>query len=780
LTVAVAGNRGLVLALAGIALLLVSTLLAYRPPAPRGPQAPPQVFSAYRAKVILRDLMGAGVPHPIGSPADAQLRQAIVDRLSALGYSVELQSGLACNDGACGRPVNIIAKLGGRPRVIGGSGEHGVVLLAAHYDSVPAGPGASDDGAGVAAVLEIARILAGRPPAAHPIVLLITDGEEAGLLGAMLFVHEHPLAKQVAAAVNVEARGTSGPSMMFETGSANTWLMRLYAAAVARPITNSLYYVVYKQLANDTDFTAFKQAGYQGFNFAIIGNVGRYHTPLDNVVNADDGSIQHQGDSALAVLSALASSPEATAPPGESVFFDGFARMLIAWPARFTLPAALALLALLLAETEVLLRRRAVAWREILWAEAGLLGMLAAGVLLCAALLSLLIAAGRVPPIHAASWVSEPLPMHAAAAAIALMAAGGAGAWLGQRAGFWGFWAAAALNAALASVICALVAPGASFVVLLTALAAAVGVLPALLRRVSSPLAGWPELAAILPVLAGFAAVLPSLRFLYPAIGSVAWPLTTLVLCLTWAPLLPLLAAASTAMRRRVVATAALTAAAGGLVALCLPAYSADWPQRINIEYWLDADTRQAHYLARCDCDQLPAPLASGARFDRRPHPRFAGSAELGFYAAAPVQSLAAPELTLNAPPRPIPGFGTHFELHLRSVRSAAEALVVFPASFRVLGVELPTSTGLLQAKLAQLTGGSTLLDLVALPPAGVDFSVNIPGRLPVLVQVFDQSYDVAAGGALQGSRPQNATSSQDGDLTVVHRTVSLDPAADR
>lgn len=83
---------------------------------------------------------------------------------------------------------------------------------------MPAGPGASDDGAAVATVLEIARILAARPASRHPVVLLITDGEEAGLLGAFLFVREHPLAKQVRAAVNLDARGTSGPSLMFETG----------------------------------------------------------------------------------------------------------------------------------------------------------------------------------------------------------------------------------------------------------------------------------------------------------------------------------------------------------------------------------------------------------------------------------------------------------------------------------------------------------------------------------------------------------------------------------
>jgi hypothetical protein len=777
--VASAGNRGLILAFAGISLLLTATWLAYIPPAPSGPGAPSSVFSADRAKTILRDLVGSGVPHPIGSPADAQLRHAIVDRLTALGYGVELQSGWACNEGTCGSPVNIIARLGGRADDAG-SGNRDVILLAAHYDSVPAGPGASDDGAGVAEVLEIARILAARPPAAHPIALLLSDGEEAGLLGAILFVRDHPLAKQVAAAVNLEARGTSGPSMMFETGSANTWLMQLFASAVARPVTNSIYYVVYKQLANDTDFSAFKRAGYQGFNFAIIGNVGRYHTPLDNVANADESSIQHQGDSALSVVSALASSPALNAPDAESVFFDGFAHTLIAWPARFTLPAALALLVVLLAEAGILLRRGAFAWREVLWAWVGMFAMLAAGVLLCAALLAVVIAAAQMPPFGAASWVSHPLPMHVAAAAIALLAAGSAGAWLARRAGFWGVWVAAALTAAVLSAVGAALIPGASFAMLLTALGAGLGVLPALLKRGDPKSGGWAVvLAAVLPVLAGFAAVLPSLQFLYVAMGSVAWPLVTLVLCLAVAPLLPLLVEASARVRQRVITAAALTAATGGLIALCLPAYSAAWPQRINLEYWLDADTGQAHYLARCDSQHLPAGLAAAGDFDPRPRPRFAGSGALAFYANAPAQSLAAPEMTLSAPPVPIAGSGTHFDVHLYSARGAAEALVVFPAGSRVLEVELTTPAGPLKVKLAQLKSGSTLLDVVALPAAGVDFAFDAAGPYPVRVQVIDQTFGLAAGW-LQRARPQNAISSQDGDLTVVRRTASLDPAADR
>ena len=43
------------------------------------------------------------------------------------------------------------------------SGE--ILLLGAHYDTVPGSPGANDNGSGVAALLEIARLFAGRLPA---------------------------------------------------------------------------------------------------------------------------------------------------------------------------------------------------------------------------------------------------------------------------------------------------------------------------------------------------------------------------------------------------------------------------------------------------------------------------------------------------------------------------------------------------------------------------------------------------------------------------------------
>ena len=213
-----------ILSVAGLlaAIFLVS-FIALRLRAPKPSSTPGTQFSAIRAQEMLRQILGDDAPHPIGSMANEAVRTRIIDELVRLGYKPQIQVGFACSEyGDCATVNNVVARLDG-------SEPPSAVLLAAHYDSVPAAPGDSDDGAGVAAVLEIARALRSLPQPRHSIILLIDDGEEAGLLGARAFVQSHPWAKEVRAAVNLDARGTAGPALMFETGSKSQWAVRLFA-----------------------------------------------------------------------------------------------------------------------------------------------------------------------------------------------------------------------------------------------------------------------------------------------------------------------------------------------------------------------------------------------------------------------------------------------------------------------------------------------------------------------------------------------------------------------
>ena len=71
--------------------------------------------------------------------------------------------------------VNVVAELPGEDR-------HAIAIVA-HHDTVNGSPGADDNGSGVAALLELARLIAGRR-FRHTVVLAAPDFEEIGLLGS--------------------------------------------------------------------------------------------------------------------------------------------------------------------------------------------------------------------------------------------------------------------------------------------------------------------------------------------------------------------------------------------------------------------------------------------------------------------------------------------------------------------------------------------------------------------------------------------------------------------
>jgi hypothetical protein len=121
-------------------------------------------------------------------------------------------------------------------------------------------------------------------------------------------------------------------------------------------------------------------------------------------------------------------------------------------------------------------------------------------------------------------------------------------------------------------------------------------------------------------------------------------------------------------------------------------------------------------------------------------------------------------------------------ELLLRSTRGAPTAFVVFPAEAKVQTAVLASASGPLRVQLHTLANGSTVLFAPGIPDTGLRFGID--AAAPVTVQVFDQNHglpdELSDGKALQRARPHTATSSQDGDVTVVQRTVRLDPAAGR
>ncbi|HEY0800120.1 MAG TPA: hypothetical protein VGD54_04700, partial [Steroidobacteraceae bacterium] len=422
---------------------------------------------------------------------------------------------------------------------------------------------------------------------------------------------------------------------------------------------------------------------------------------------------------------------------------------------------------------------------QVAYGMIGTLANLALAAVLSVGVLALLRVLRSVPPLDAVPWIAHPLAMHIGFWALALVPAGLIAKWLARRAGFWGFWFGGTVLVALLSVASAAALPGASYVLLLAAMAAALAPLPCVrsLTRGRPVSQGAADFAVLVPGLVMFAALLPLLLLLYPALGALAWPICTVTLCLTACFLLPLLANATRRARQFITLLGAATTFLAISVTVLLPMYSSNWPQRLNVEYWTDTDSGRAHWWAQPASLHLPHAMASAAKFDPVPRERFPGYPMKGFFADAEHVQLAAPELTQISATAGASQGTTHFELLVRSVRGAPSAYVVFPASANVQEIFVATRSGPQRAKLHRFRNGLSLLGVAGMATEGLQFGIDSAAAANSVL-VFDLSYGLPEqlpdATALLRARPQNATSSQDGDITVVQRTVRLGPAAGR
>ena len=235
-------------------------------------------------------------PHYVGTEAHKSVQKYIVVELQKLGLNPTIQTQTIVNKKwfAGTTAENIIVK-------INGSRKGKALLLLSHYDSSPhSAPGASDAGSGVVIILEgIRAFLAKNQPPKNDIIILISDAEELGLLGAKAFVEYHPLAKNIGLVLNFEARGSGGPSfMLMETNGKNSKMITEFLNAnPSYPTSNSLLYSIYKKLPNDTDLTVFREnADINGFNFAFIDDHFDYHTAQDTYKRLDRTTLAHQAD----------------------------------------------------------------------------------------------------------------------------------------------------------------------------------------------------------------------------------------------------------------------------------------------------------------------------------------------------------------------------------------------------------------------------------------------------------------------------------------------------
>lgn len=327
-------RHSLALAFALLALIALG-LQTDRPPAPLAADAPVEQFSAGRARETLREITRA--PHPVGSAEHTRVRDHLLRALADLGLDPEVQHTTIVSqfrDDYAADVSNIVAR-------IPGTDSSGAVVLMAHYDSVIGSYGASDDGAGVAAVIETARALQTGAPLRNDVIVLLTDAEEIGLLGASAFVQQHPWFASVALVLNVEARGSYGGAFMFQTIGPNGRLIETLADATPRPVANSVMQEVYERLPNGTDLSSFMGTGVAGMDIAYIRGLSHYHTPLDNFETQSPASLQHHGSYLLGLAAAFGDADLSDLEAAPRTYFNLGPLAFVHYPASWTVPLAL-------------------------------------------------------------------------------------------------------------------------------------------------------------------------------------------------------------------------------------------------------------------------------------------------------------------------------------------------------------------------------------------------------------------------------------------------------
>lgn len=325
-------------------------------------------------------IVGDGTPRVVGTPEGAagreRIRSIFPSEVEFSEHVVKFTKGRGIIE-----PVEVVNLVG---RIKGTAGdEAGVLAVVSHGDSVRVSPGAGDAGAGVAAVAAIARSLVNEPPR-HDVIVLITDGEEAGLLGSRTFMETHPWAEELKGVVNLDARGAAGPAFVYEFGSNTAELVAAMKRHLHAPRTTSLAAYVSELMPNGTDFMVFRRGGLTGYNVAFLGDHPAYHTEHDRPERLDPGTLAHYAHTGLALIRALDEigkwvpdrsgvthlppdhpmSPPLSAdgrpvvppPQPRAAWMDVLGLWILAWPESWGVPIACAVAGALLMVLVLLLR----------------------------------------------------------------------------------------------------------------------------------------------------------------------------------------------------------------------------------------------------------------------------------------------------------------------------------------------------------------------------------------------------------------------------------------
>lgn len=760
-------GRGLLRPLLLILLFAATAFVAIYtqgPPTATPATAPPSDFSSARALAHVQAI--AQRPRPMGSAASEAAREYISGALRAQGLDPQVQTAAAVNPEQ-GPPYHVATVRNIAARLKGAGGDK-AILLTAHYDSVPMGPGASDDGVGVATLLETARALKSGPPPGRDVIFLFTEGEEVGLLGARAFVNGHPWAKDVGVVLNFEARGNEGPVIMFETSEGNDWMVEGLAAAAPEPVASSLSYEIYKRMPNDTDLTVFKRAGLPGMNFAQIGGLTHYHTATDDVENVSERSLQHHGGYALALARRFGALGLEGRGRTDAVYFNLLGPFFVHYGGALVLP--LAALTVLLYACVLILGFR----RGRLTAKGIAFGAFALAVSGVAAALAVTLIWRLALPLHRGF---EPTPwgdpydggFYVVALVLLSLAVIAALYVMFRR---WtsvpNLLAGALLCWVVLAVAVSVLVPGASYLLVWPLFFALIGTAVLFVSRERDSALKWVGLAlTAVPAVALFS---PLIQQLIAALTLNSAGLVAILLALCCGLLVPhlqILAGSKPWVFPAAAAALGVALIAGGLVA----AGAGERHERNNIFYGLNADTGEALWAsAAAEPDEWTTQFFPSGGQQRQMGDVFPIVDDDPFLtAAAGPATLPAPEVALLEETRE--GETRTLRLRVTSPRKAPLVSIYAGADGGLLGASVNSVEVPLRTKGRGFWG----VNYYAFPEEGAEVTLRAKASSQVRMRVNDLSYSLPAELPVR-PRPANVLPSplEFSDATLVSKTFKL------
>ena len=612
-------GRRLVLAIALLMLAFAAKGLLVEPPRVPDKVATGQ-FDTPRAIARLQRILGDQRPHPVDSDADDAVRARLIAELRAVGLEPQVREAHDCRTDvrarvvSCSHVHNVVALVGPT------TGKR--LLLNAHYDSTPTGPGAADDGIGVATLIEVAAQLKASPPP-RGVTFLFNEGEEYGLNGASAFARHDPLARQIDSMINIESRGVNGPATMFETSAPNGPAIADFAAATKRPSANSISTDMATLIPNTTDVQVLKANGWRTLSYAIIGNETRYHSPGDTVAALDRRSVAHMGSEVLAATRAMAADI-GNAASSRRVFTDVAGLFLLNLP----MVLAAVMLGLLLIGTLIVAWRRKALGRPLLAAAGAWAGSVTAAVLVVE-LLSLL-----RPGAYWNAWpLVAYLPVYAVVLAVEAILLARLGGIIDRNRLRAAAWSLTLVLGAAAS----LVLPGATIFFLIAPGVALAGLFVA--RRLPHSSAILLSAAALLQLVM-FAQLLALIEMLL--VDGPLWAVAPLA-ALAALPVLVEVSGPIKGLVRLLLGGVALVAC---LAALAIPRTSGLRPGALTIDYLRDDVAGRTDWSVSNGLSPLPE---GWDRFGRWRQATLRNSKSKRWLAPAPLLALPMPAATVTA-----------------------------------------------------------------------------------------------------------------------------------